>query len=560
MIRSGILLGTLALLLPGQEARAESSSATVAGISIERLNVFDPSVPGEDWWPFRMANLIHIKTRKSVVLHEVLISPGSRFDDLKAIETERNLRSLGFIRHAELRPIPRPDGKLDLRVRTQDSWTLMPQFGVGTEGGDNFFIAGIREGNLLGYGKEISYFHSEVGPTVRNELRYSDPRVWNSWYGLLTHFADTSRGSEVGVRLSNPFVSFASRWASDVSWAKISEEQELFQASETTSRFDLDYRAVRALGAVRLGRSRSFVQRVQAGTLFERYRFAALTETAAGTLPSDRTLSGPLVGYSWIQPKYIKETEIHSMQRVEDFNLGNEFMFDAGPMLKSWGSDRDRWIGSALMQQGLRLAPGRFILAQAGVQGRLAGRVVENAMFFSNLNLFWKTEWPFRQTFVTHLEWNTTRRLDGEKQLSLGGSTGLRGYKNDSFTGDKAVLLNFEDRFFHDREFFHLVYLGGVVFFDAGIVQAEGTRLALKQFKSDIGFGLRFSPSRSTSGRVVRLDLAYALNDGPGRDRWVVSIRGGQAFSIFNSSNRRALRRPDDVIVTSRPADRLLRR
>ncbi|MEE8424499.1 MAG: hypothetical protein V3S11_01655, partial [Elusimicrobiota bacterium] len=496
MIRSGILLGTLALLLPGQEARAESSSATVAGISIERLNVFDPSVTGEDWWPFRMANLIHIKTRKSVVLHEVLISPGSRFDDLKAIETERNLRSLGFIRHAELRPIPRPDGKLDLRVRTQDSWTLMPQFGVGTEGGDNFFIAGIREGNLLGYGKEISYFHSEVGPTVRNELRYSDPRVWNSWYGLLTHFADTSRGSEVGVRLSNPFVSFASRWASDVSWAKINEEQELFQSAETTSKFDLDFRAVRSLGAVRVGRSRRFVQRVQAGTLFERYRFGAKTETAAGTLPSDRTLSGPLVGYSWIQPKYLKETEINSMQRVEDFNLGNEFMIDAGPMLKSWGSDRDRWIGSALMQQGLRLAPGRFILAQAGVQGRLAGRVVENAIFFSNLNLVWKTEWPFRQTFVSHLEWNTTRRLDGEKQLALGGSAGLRGYKNDSFTGDKVVLLNFEDRVFHDRDFFHLLYLGGVVFFDAGIVQAKGARLSLRQFKSDVGFGLRFSPSR----------------------------------------------------------------
>lgn len=560
MIRSGTALAALAFLLTGPEARAESSSSTIANVSIERVNVFNPAVPGENWWPFRMANIIHIKTKERVIRREVLLPPGSRWDDLKAIETERNLRSLGFIRHAEVKYVSLPDGKLDLRVRTQDSWTLAPQFSIGTEGGDNFFIAGIREGNLLGYGKGISYFHSEVGPTVRNELRYNDPRVWGSWYGLLTHFADTSRGSEVGVRLSNPFFSFTSPWASDISWATISEEIEIFQGAETTSKFDLDFRTVRSLAAVRIGRSRRFVQRLQAGTLFERYRFGAKAETAAGTLPADRTLSGPLVGYSWIQPKYLKETEINSTARVEDFNLGNEFTLDAGPMLKSWGSDRDRWIGSALMQQGLRLAPGRFVLAQVGVQGRLAGRLIENGMFFSSLNLFWKTAWPFRQTFVGHLEWTTTRRLDAEKQLALGGSTGLRGYKNDSFTGDKAVLLNFEDRFFSDREFFHLVYLGGVVFFDAGIVQAEGTRLALNQFKSDIGFGLRFSPSRSTSGRVVRLDLAYALNDGPGRSRWVVSIRGRQAFSIFNSSSRRALRRPDDVIVSARPADRLLRR
>ena len=37
--------------------------------------------------------------------------------------------------------------------------------------------------------------------------------------------------------------------------------------------------------------------------------------------------------------------------------------------------------------------------------------------------------------------------------------------------------------------------------------------------------------------------LAYALDHGPNLSRWVLSVRGGQAFSIFNSATRR-LRRP----------------
>ena len=131
------------------------------------------------------------------------------------------------------------------------------------------------------------------------------------------------------------------------------------------------------------------------------------------------------------------------------------------------------------------------------------------------------------------------RYLDRDNAIALGGSSGLRGYKNNSFVGGKAILLNFEDRFFFEREWFHLVRLGAVLFVDTGVLAQERANLALRNIKSDVGAGLRVASTRSRSGSVARIDLAYALNQGPGTgSRWVLSIRGGQAFSLFNSATR----------------------
>ena len=540
-------------------AAAPLHAQPISKISIERVNVFDPTIPGEDWWPFQIANRIHIPTQKRIIEHDNLLPIGSEWDELKAIETERNLRSLGFLRHAAIEPKRLEDNSVDLRIRTQDSWTLIPQFSLGTEGGDDFLVYGVREGNLLGMGKAISLFHSQIGSEIRNDLRYTDPRLFGTWNELTTQFADTNRGNEAGVRITKPFFSLDARNAWELSWARIVQEESLHQNGDEISKFDENFRSVRSRFGARLGRWGDTTHRFNFGTLYSKADFGATSETSSSTLPEDRELSGPLFGYSWIQPRYRKEQNIDRMQRTEDYNLGNEFTVETGPMLESWGSDRDRWILHASNRQGASMGPGRFALAEAGVEGRMAGGAVENGLFFANLNLFWKTGWVLDQTLVAHAEFNSTRRLDGERQIVLGGDTGLRGYKNNAFTGDRSFLFNLEDRLFWNKELYHLVYMGGVVFLDSGVVSSEGGSFK-NRMKSDLGAGLRFSPSRSSGGGVVRIDVAYALNNGPGSDRWVVSIRGGHAFSLFGSANRKARRDPDSTIAEDDPSVRLRRR
>ncbi|HBL18641.1 MAG TPA: hypothetical protein DD417_18250 [Elusimicrobia bacterium] len=548
-MRAGAAAGLL-LALAASPAAAAADGTPGRPLAFERRNVFDPSVPGEDWWLFRFANRIHVMTRESVVEREVLPPLRERWDPSAAIQTERNLRALPFIRRAEVWESG--------IVRTQDSWTLQPQAGFGTEGGDRFILYGIRERNILGTGKSVSLFHTERPSEHRNELRYGDPRLGGTRERMTVQLADTSRGDEIGLHLNRPFFALDTAHANDLLFARINQEETLYQNAEETTRFDQDFRTLHAAGAVRLPSWDGFVQRLSLGARFERSRFAATSETAPGSLPPDRNLSGPVLGYSWVQARFLKEINIDRMQRVEDFNLGNELTLSGGPLLRSWGSDRDRFAFSAMDQQGLALGPGRFVLAQAGLEGRTAGGSPENVLFFANCNLFWKTGWPLPQTWVSHLEYNTSRRLDRERQLILGGDTGLRGYRNNSFTGGRSLLLNFEDRVFWDRDLLHVIYLGGVLFLDTGSMAGEGGDF--RRLKTDIGAGLRISPSRSAAGGVLRLDVAYALDRGPGGARWVVTLLGGQAFSLTGSVNRKALRRPDAVIEEESAASRLLRR
>jgi hypothetical protein len=527
--------------------RYASSNEIIADIYVERKNVFDPEIPGEDWRPFQIANKIHFVTREQFIRKELLFAPGDRWDTLQALQAERNLRANYPFRNAEITKVPRPDGRVDVLVRTQDSWTTNPRIGFGTSGGQSTVSFGIEEGNLLGYGKSVSYFHSEgnstAGRQYSNTYGYDDRRFLGSRLALSGLYARTQDGDNQILNLSRPFYALDTPLAVSAGWTNSNAVGSLVRDGSEFSKYFLRRRVVDAAHGWRLKQDQIFVQRVEVGWYEEKSSFLTTSRspgTQPGQLPTDRHLSGPTFGYSWVQPNYVKETYIDRMERVEDFNLGNELHMRTGYMARGTGSDKDRWIFHASNQQGLRLGEGRFALASIGVSGRIYNNKWENGLATANANFFWKNYmWSRGRTLVAHVEAAQGRRLDLENQIVLGGSTGLRGYRNDSFVGGRSILVNLEDRFFFDREWFHLARLGGAVFFESGSTVPEGSGFSLARMRSDFGIGLRGASTRSTSEGVVRLDIAYALNGGPGGSRVIISLRGGQAFSFGNSSASR---------------------
>ena len=92
--------------------------------------------------------------------------------------------------------------------------------------------------------------------------------------------------------------------------------------------------------------------------------------------------------------------------------------------------------------------------------------------------------------------------LPGVEQFTIGGSTTVRGLKEDEQRGDKSVLATVELRHdFNDK-------LQGVVFADAG--KAWNSKVENK-FATSIGVGMRVS----TALGVLRLDMAKANEESP---------------------------------------------
>ena len=374
-----------------------------------------------------------------------------------------------------------------------------------------------------------------------NSYGYGDPRFLGTRLALGTAYLKSNDADSEFVGLTKPFYALDTGRALTASWNNNNSIGTQFRDGTDYSKYSERNRIVNAEYGLRLSDDRWFVQRVEAGWYNNRAVYGRTSETPGtmpGTQPANLNLSGPTIGYTWTQPRYVKETYVDRMERVEDFNLGNELRARTGYMARGTGSDQDRWIFNIADQQGLGLGEGRFALAGVGFSGRVYNNRLENGLATANLNFFWKNYiWTRTRTLVAHVEASQGHSLDLQNQIILGGSNGLRGYRNDAFVGGRSILANLEDRFFFDGEYFHLVRFGGAVFAESGTVVPEGRGFSPARFRSDIGAGLRASSTRSTSGNVVRFDVAYALNGGPGGARWVVSLRGGQAFSFFNSAS-----------------------
>src|SRR5581483_8701122 len=85
-------------------------------------------------------------------------------------------------------------------------------------------------------------------------------------------------------------------------------------------------------------------------------------------------------------------------------------------------------------------------------------------------------------------------------------------------------LVTLENRRAVLYDWLRLVSIGWAVFGDAGTVWNRHASLDTRDVKSDIGLGIRLAPSRSVDPGLLRIDLAYALDDNEQPSRFVLNI------------------------------------
>jgi hemolysin activation/secretion protein len=169
------------------------------------------------------------------------------------------------------------------------------------------------------------------------------------------------------------------------------------------------------------------------------------------------------------------------------------------------------------------------MFASAAFAGRLDEGTAQNVSATGAVR-FYDRLTP-HQLFYALLTGTATHRLDEEKQVLLGGDTGLRGYPLRFQGGVSSALLTLEHRVYTDWYPLRLVRLGGAVFFDAGRTwghdYAGAAPLGLLK---DVGLGLRLGNVRSGLGSVLHVDVSYALNAPPGITRYQVTVQTQDKF------------------------------
>jgi hypothetical protein len=569
----------LVLLAPSLQAQTPAEGAPAPGgcpagqisyVFIDNKSIFDTTDPELDSrfrWAYRIANRLHAPTKEWVIRRELLFGPGSCYDAYMLEETERLLRSYGFLARVDVFPVPQPDGTHHVIVATQDEWSMRLDARFGSTGG--FGLEGIRitEENLLGTGQTLGVFWFEREATRDIGVSYFTPQLFGTRWDVTSQLGRTRAGTVVRQEVAYPFVAEVSRWAARQSFLR--EDQFFgYVASDDARRgtahvllpvreqaFDLTVlrRVGRRGNMVLAGAALSYQQTSYPGVIevaadgdFDR-REPAPDSVVRLILPQRGTLDNlrafGLVGHRNVW--WIRRQGLDSMRGQEDVRLGAEAILALGKSLPSLEADDD--LHAMLGLYGAFEAGDGLVVARGRADARRDLTAIAPAVEWEDVYVeaellgYVQTERLPRHTLFARASmtggWHTRTPF----QLTLGGAHALRGYHRDHLPGGRRLVVSVEDRIFLGWPFPALLDMGGTVFADAGRMWAGDAPFGRDSgWRAAVGAGLRASfPAGSRS--TYRLDVAWPLDRGTGWRDFQFSVSVGEFRGLAPRSQDRQL-------------------
>lgn len=502
---------------------------SIRNIDIVRFNVFDEKNPKENNAIYRWLNDLHIISTEQTVANDLLFKSQQTYNDTLLMESERILRHRKYIYDARIRPSLICDEFVDIEVATKDTWTITPGVSVSRSGGETSSKVSIAESNFLGSGKFISFAKANDNERTEYTLRFRDPNILGSRRKTAIEISENSDGHRQYIDFELPFFALDSKTSYGVSVEKEKrldpiylQEDKLFEIKHNLSHYNVFY-----------GLSDGYIddrtRRWRVGLTYQLDDLNGIENQPNRN--EHRRLLYPWVEYSFIENHFTKIQNYQSIKRTEDLNLGRNFRFKLGYSQRNIANDDSRIVVDFSSKNAMKFG-NKLYTGKASVkgywnqtQGKAQGLHTQlSGAYYHFINPDW--------VFFTGIKANHVANPMPEKQLFLGGETGLRGYPVRFNEGDKNLLLTVEQRYYTDSYFLQLVRLATAFYFDVG--RSWSPQLSQSpehnRWYSSVGVGLRLTPSRVDANHVIHVDLATPLNERGNLDKIQFIVKVKQSF------------------------------
>ncbi|MDD5564268.1 MAG: hypothetical protein PHQ91_11190 [Thermoanaerobaculaceae bacterium] len=494
-----------------------AAGTPIVAITIIRTDIFDTSEPGTAAWPYRWANHLHVLTRERFIRSLLLFKVGDPVDPALLAESERLLRSTGFLSPVTITARAAPGGA-EVVVRTHDQWTTEVGLSFGAFGKRKHAGGSLTEENFLGWGKELDVEYDSTSERTTTTFQYKDSLLLGSRWQLKLLHKNASDGKSDGFRLEYPFFALATPRAAAVDWQSVTLTDYLYANGDKAVSGAARTRSFLLWGGLRLPGDAVTTNRLTLGVFYDRAEFSKWqwSDGRAYPTPAGHDMRGVQVGWDHEVDRWEVVRGFRAWERQEDVPLGPNWTVSAGFSLPAFGGDRTRVKLDGLFNVGM-LRGRQYSWLNLAASGRIERGGVGNA--------------------VTHVDFGTARtgpvgwrgrvaldlghNLDGDRQLTLGADTGLRGWNPDTFDGTSRVVTNLEWRHVLTGEVLHLGIIGGVVFADAGKTWSPRVGPGTDGVRKDAGVGLLVESTRASLVRVIRIEVAFP--DGGGKPLYLVS-------------------------------------
>jgi hypothetical protein len=530
-----------------QEGTAPTSceNGRISKISIDSRSIFATDDLGEGSplrWLYRLANRLHVNTRDSFIRREVLFKEGDCVDPAIFEESGRILRQYPFIATADIHPVTRADGSVEVQVATRDEWSTQVDVGVAVDAGLQLERINITEENLLGQGVLASIFFRRRREKRDAGITIQQPRLFGTRTDANFGVGRTRVGTFFNEEVTYPFVGEFGRFAARQTYRR---RDRLFTYSaegsdaltHTFLPFDEEWAELSA--AARVGRPGNLTL-FGLGITRERVRFGGFPGDVEVSVDGsfDETLPAPPEA----QQAVASQTHGRRTTRV-NFLIGQRNVrFARVRGLDALDGDRDVRLGTDI---GLTIARSVDVLTSDSLNSGadlfsrfrfFAGFDPGASYIFANLALegrrliSGRSEWRdvigefdlyayFRSTKAPGPGHTLFARVSGSGgwsvdtpfQLTLGGREGVRGFREEEAPGARRLLLSLEDRVFFRWPAPKLMDFGFTLFADAGRVWSGGVPYGTNSdWRGTLGAGIRIGfPARTRT--VGRIDIAFPI-------------------------------------------------
>lgn len=510
-----------------------ADQATITSIRFVRQNVF----PHKNYWLARQANRFNILTSRRALQAALPFATGDTVSGRVLAEAERILRAKSFLYDAVILVRERCDDDIALDIITREVWTLTPGVGFNRSGGDNETNVSLSDVNFLGSGKSLSVEYSDDRDRSGASLSFDDPNINGSRWAAQLAATENDDGQRYGASLSRPFFSLDTRLAFGLDLDHFVRIRDLEFLGRDTFELDVESDAANLFMARSRGRDKGWIDRQFLGVRYldEDIRFP---QTFPDVAQIDRRFAYPYIGWQRIQERFEERRDVRRVGITEDVQLGWTSYVELG-----WSSERTGGDGEYLLAQGSGmfrefLNDKHLLSLSAEFRGRydLDSSQAEDVIVELNGAVLLQQAPKWR--FETSASYVHTENLQPDKQLTLGGDTGLRGYPSRYQPGDRRLLLTLEQRYYSDAQVFGLLRVGYAAFLDLGRAWFDDEAPAWVPPRdgdhfdtlANVGFGLRLESIRTRRDRVFHIDIARPLVDGPGVDTWELTLSGKQRF------------------------------
>ncbi|MDZ4823671.1 MAG: hypothetical protein SH856_09440 [Flavobacteriales bacterium] len=478
-----------------QKPYSDFEGKIIRYIKIETLDPFghtiaDTAVGAQNIF-LRTGNKLHIKSQSITIRNLLLIRQNQIFDSLLVKESERLVRSQGYIRDVSffVRAISENSDSVDIIIRELDRWSIIPK---GDFSNSRLAIQ-LNDKNFLGMGHEFknayTWYHN-TGKDAYN-TSYSIPNIRNTYINTtLNYGTDEFQNFTKSISADRPFFSPFAKWAAGIRFTQqfkqfFSEPGDSLYLIQNFKYNSQDYWAGNAMqifrGNSENNRTTNFISAIR----FLRKRHLEMPSVDTLQIYSDESFY--LAGIGITTRKFVQDKFIFNWGVTEDVPIGKAYGLTGGYQEKN---------NTGRLYLGARISMGNYY-----PWGYLSSNY-EYGCFFRNahaqqgvfsVGLIYFTglaqlgKWNFRQFAKIQMSLGINRF--SFENLSINDGEGIDGFNGSALDGTNRLLCKLQTQSYAPWNLIGFRF-GPYLIYSLGILGDAATGFKRSKAYSQIGLGV----------------------------------------------------------------------